>query len=160
MTPISTNVTLLLSSIGLGLVLSAANPVLDHASATKVSLLQRQLTASVQTFVDRYGFLPGDLPDAINQFGSNGKNGDGNGAMTPGKAQTAWAQLAASGLVEDSLPKIRGVDQIGLTAVDGQLALSLKGTRPAVKEELQRIYSASFRYSLIPNQQMLLLTVN
>ena len=95
-------------------IVTCGQALLDRAATTKVEQLRRQLAASVEIFQARYGYLPGESPAAT------------------GEVRSAWADLAASGLVDERLPAVRGISGLSLIVRDGHLDLAVQGAGPRI----------------------------
>ena len=57
---------------------------------------------ATQLFQDRYGFLPGDFPEATTYLNSTLKDGNGNGAVEDYESSQFWANLYVSGFIQAS----------------------------------------------------------
>ena len=93
----------------LGILLGAAlkGQELVESARQKAVLAQiATLEAAVATFQDRYGALPGDLPNASSKITAGLSNGRGEGSLQgdPRSTQTSagafWTHLAGAGLFE------------------------------------------------------------
>ncbi|HIJ62683.1 MAG TPA: hypothetical protein HPQ04_08350 [Rhodospirillaceae bacterium] len=100
-------------------IITCGQALLDRAAAIKVEQLRRQLAASVEIFQARYGYLPGESP------------------AVAGTVRSAWADLAASGLVDQRLPAVRGISGLSVIVRNGHLDLVVEGTGPGMAAALK-----------------------
>ena len=100
-------------------VVTCGQALMDRATAAKVEQLRQQLAASVEIFQDRYGYRPGDFPAATGEAGS------------------AWADLAAAGLVDRHPPALRGISRLTLITRNGHLDLAVEGAAPRIAAALK-----------------------
>ncbi len=108
-------VEIAISLVIIGLLISAVLKGQDLLSGARLKTLITQInqyTMATNTFLDRYGSLPGDYDKASKYISENLKDGNNNGmieglGLTPGdgahghEATSFWAHLAASDLIPD-----------------------------------------------------------
>ena len=109
-------------------VVAGGGHLVETAQTMLIKRDAQELNVAVEMFRDRYGYLPGSYPMAVETFGSHGGkivNGHGNSAMTAEEANNAWLQLVAAGLVADDMPSVPGLGSFKAVAYEGKLWFSL-----------------------------------
>ena len=126
----------------------AGTSLIDNAKKSRVGMEITEYSSAIQRFKERYGSLPGDMPDATNYWNAaHGTpatcrttvtnddrtcNGDGNGEVADSAGSNepyrAWQQLAASGGVEGQYSGVHGSSSTdsnpGENVPSGPLSLS------------------------------------
>jgi prepilin-type N-terminal cleavage/methylation domain-containing protein len=90
------------------------------------------ITAAINTYQDKYGYLPGDDPDATTHTGdSNLTNGNGNGVYSGTEGdQYVWEHMSAAGLLSGYKAASNGrfLNKYGLQTYVRSNAAGLAGT--------------------------------
>lgn len=100
----------------IGLVIGAVSvgtSLLDKANITSVVSDIEKYVSATNSFRDRYGSWPGDMPDATSYWSGTG-NGNGDGRVAPRGSQEAehfrfWQHLQKAGFIEGQYSGVNAV---------------------------------------------------
>jgi len=77
--------------------------MIKNAKIKRVVKTSDEVRAAIYTYQDRFGFFPGDDPDATTHTGDAGvRNGNGNGQIVAAEDEHVFEHLATVGLISGS----------------------------------------------------------
>ncbi len=76
--------------------------MIKNAKIKRVVKTSDEMRAAVFTYQDRFGYLPGDDPDAITHTGAAVTNGNGNGQIAAAEDEDVFIHMATVGLISGS----------------------------------------------------------
>ncbi len=87
----------------------ASGNMIRNAQLQSVVTDINEFTLAMRNFENRYGFMPGDLPDAEDYWGAvTTDNGDGDGILDDVEILQFWQQLSLAGFLEGNYLNVYG----------------------------------------------------
>lgn len=71
------------------------------AGFVRMEVMVNRYIAAMKTFHDKYGALPGDMPNATEFWATTATNGNGDGKIEGPEVASAWNMLERAGLIEE-----------------------------------------------------------